>query len=201
MPSEKAEDLYIQALELAAEAEKTDDKRKFHDAASLLTLAINNAGEPYPDAEETLASIYIRHLRDMRSGWKHLKAALEHDPHHFSAQQLRVIVAYAEFKSGTSYTGFVLSREGNLNGQVRKLKEIFQWHCSNGLSGDRFLFYAQALIDLADMLAEDFRLRFTAKDLYRVVASVSTSHIVIEDEAQTKAITMLQTIAAGRSQM
>jgi hypothetical protein len=51
------------------------------------------------------------------------------------------------------------------------------------------------------MLAEDFRLRFTAKDLYRVVASVSTSHIVIEDEAQTKAITMLQTIAAGRSQM
>jgi len=201
MPSEKAEALYHEGLDLASEAENTGDKRKFHDAASLIMLAINSASEPYPDAEAALASIYLRYLKDIRSGWKYVKAALEHDPNHFGAQSLRVFVAYAEFTSGTSATGFVLSREGNLNSQVRKLREIFQYHCAAGMYAARFLRDARSLMNTADMFAERSDIKHMGKDVYRLVTSVSTDKIICENDDECKQVTRLQAIAAGRAQL
>lgn len=203
MPAEKAKELYLQGVELLVEAEKTDDKRKLQDAASLIMLAVKGAEEPFPDAEATLASIYIFHLKDVASGWKYVKSALLHDPNHFPAQHLRVSIAFVEFKTGTSFTGFHLSREGNLNSQARELRDIFQRQCVAEISADRFLDFGQTLLNLADVLAEtsSFSVKNTAKGFYEAVASASIQKIVCEDEEQRKQVTRLQSIALGRSQL
>ena len=226
--SEEAIDVFLRAAEILEADPSTLNERRIRDAVSLLKVAIQSAGAPFPRAEALLGMVYIS-LEDPKNAKKYANAALEHNPLELRAQLVKldlaiqnlqvmegsaasllptgigakyIFAAIFRMARGLFIGGSVASTQVHFRSEVSKAVEIFQEVSSQELHAAEFLFFADRFIAVADILqASNFS--GAAQRLYSSVAAVSIDDLVLYEDEENgeelmQAVTEIHQIATGR---
>lgn len=92
MPSDEAIELFTQAINIMKTAGDHPTERQYRDALSLMSLAAQKAGEPFPLIHMAMAQAYYD-MGDLDNAWNAATRALEQDPENFDAQLVKVCIA------------------------------------------------------------------------------------------------------------
>lgn len=224
MPSQRAEELFDQALDVLDAAEQSGDPKGMKDAASLLSLSIKTAGEPFPAAELALAMTAVR-LQDAKTALAYADLVLKHDVPmsdlSFEAQLVRVDIALAKvkyIKGGVlgwaqladqgGYVGLLMGifqttdTQGQFRLELERLVKIFTQLCTLPRPASEFIGHAETLINIADIVRDNnVPMRGKRIQLYEVVANASVANLSYENDDEKKKVSLTQSIAAGRGQL
>ncbi len=207
--------LFRQAIEMlqSAGAELNDETRQ--EAIVLLLLAIAQAGAPFTRAHSLLAML-LYELGNTEPAESHLAKALEHDPLDFRAQLLRVQIAAEELQrlksqARTHTDNFVIGKwefesdsvflaQMRFHEKAKRLIEVFQELCDNGLHAVEFLYFATQLFAAGEfMLAHTYSGISRPPNVYAVIANAKVENLIYDEEAalQREAIDEVRDLARG----
>ena len=187
MPTQEALEIYAQAVHLVNNDVK--DKQAQRDGAAMLLVALERAGDPFPEAEAELAFAYFW-LYDEYKSKMYADRALKADPNSFKAQYVK-----------TSWSQ--LSAKGFFGGQkfkseLDKLITIFGNVCRLDRSAGSFLYRCRLLVVIADVAANQ---GVSASRVFLAIAATPIDHLEYESDEQKMEVQRLRIIAQGRSKV
>jgi len=92
MPSNESMELFKQSIEIMKRAGNNPTERHYRDALSLMSLAAQKAGEPFPLVYMAMAQTYYD-MGDLENAWNAANKTLQQDQDNFDAQLVKVFVA------------------------------------------------------------------------------------------------------------
>lgn len=221
-------ELYDNALDILRDAgwpRNELDDRQYLDAVSFLKLAIQKAGEPFPEANSVLARVYY-FGDNYQDSWDEATKALSADPDEIRSQLNKVFIltdtvvvvkggAFGSlgkfFKANSIGEGFQLGQEASeaamsqrqLRREIEHLLEIYDRLCSRGIESNEYRYLSQNLITIADAIIEK-KVPFARKiNIYAHIKNVSLDRIEYDPdediEAEKAGVRKVRQLADGRS--
>jgi len=92
IPTDESIDLFTQAIDIMKVAGDNPTERQYRDALSLMSLAAQKAGEPFPLVHLAMAQTYYD-MGDLDGAWNAATNTLQHQQDNFEAQLIKVCVA------------------------------------------------------------------------------------------------------------
>lgn len=184
MPAIEAREVYEQAVKLVND--DPADKQALRDGAAMLLVALEQAGEPFPEAEAELARAYL-YLRNEAKSTQCADLALMADPNNFTAQYVKTPWA------GISLPGFFAAQK--YKSEMDRLIAIFENRSKVDRSATLFLSRSRTLKRMADV-AKDYGI--STPRVFHAIAKVPIDHLEYETDDQRQEVQKLRVIAQGR---
>jgi hypothetical protein len=207
----EAADLFQKTLskwEHADETKNIEDLKK--DIISWLATAIKKANAPFPGAHTQLA-LFLNDVGDDKNAYIHATIALRHNPNNFRAQLVRVdnflrgvkiakpgVPHFLETKAGSLEANIALSviktavtallaadaalTQSAFRKELLRLVEIFRETCRTNNDVDEFLYMANSLILVGDIIKD---MPIGGKpNLFKEVADAPTNLLIMNGKEQ-----------------